>query len=275
MIGIYKITNKINNKVYIGQSKLIEKRWKEHLADYERKDTKLYFAFRKYGIENFLFEIIEECSIEELNEREIFWIKQYNSYNEGYNMDLGGAGNPKYDYNYIIEQYKIFKTVEDTAKHCGCHIHTVSRALKACGVPVNANSSGKPRPIKQIDLKTLEVIAVYNSIADAMKALNISNNASISRVLNGTQKSAYGYGWIDVDCNENQIKNIFTDKNNHCNQKLLQLDLQTNQIIAEFNSVSETKEALKRKRVDDIYKVCKGERKSAYGYGWKFIDKEF
>lgn len=88
MIGIYKITNNINNKSYIGQSIQIEQRWKEHKLKYnwEREKTKpLYLAFQKYGLENFTFEIIEECKEEQLDIKEKYWIDFYNSYKEGYN----------------------------------------------------------------------------------------------------------------------------------------------------------------------------------------------
>ena len=67
MIGIYKIENLINGKVYIGQSNNIERRFSQHQSSYEQKrflDKPLYKAFAKYGIENFSFTIIEECSIE-------------------------------------------------------------------------------------------------------------------------------------------------------------------------------------------------------------------
>ena len=76
-IGIYMITNKINNKKYIGQSIRIETRWREHKNSYLRNDknTHLYNAMKKYGLENFDFIILEERKKEELNNREKYWIQ--------------------------------------------------------------------------------------------------------------------------------------------------------------------------------------------------------
>lgn len=95
MIGIYKITNKINNNCYIGLSVDIKRRWESHKVRYKDKENKeydkvLYKAFRKYGIENFKFEVLEECPFEKLKEREIFWIQYYDSYHNGYNATPGG-----------------------------------------------------------------------------------------------------------------------------------------------------------------------------------------
>lgn len=95
-IGIYKYQNKLNGKVYIGQSTDIEHRYGQHLYDAACKDesrrkTGVDFAIAKYGINNFAFEIIEECPIEELDEREKYWIKYYNSYENGYNRNSGGS----------------------------------------------------------------------------------------------------------------------------------------------------------------------------------------
>lgn len=99
MIGIYKIKNLINGKCYIGQSKNIESRWADHKAAIynDRQPTynyPLYKAIRKYGLTNFSFEVIEECSVEDLNTREIFWIEYYNSYNNGYNQICSGYNAP-------------------------------------------------------------------------------------------------------------------------------------------------------------------------------------
>lgn len=96
MIGIYKITNNINQHCYVGQSIHIEERWEEHKNEYnwKREARKpLYIAFQKYGLENFTFEILEECEPELLNVREQYWISYYNSYGAGYNMTSGGEGN--------------------------------------------------------------------------------------------------------------------------------------------------------------------------------------
>lgn len=101
-IGIYKITNLQNKKSYIGKSINIEKRWKAHksLSEWKRFENKsLYKAFKKYGLDNFSFEIIEECSEELLNEKEQWYIQYYNTFDNGYNETEGGDGGKTCD-NY-------------------------------------------------------------------------------------------------------------------------------------------------------------------------------
>ena len=97
MIGIYIITNNVNGKCYIGQSINIKKRWNQHKNDAfcvtsPAYNYPLYMAFRKYGVENFKFEVLEECTKQELEEKEIFYIAKYKSDGEnGYNQNKGGA----------------------------------------------------------------------------------------------------------------------------------------------------------------------------------------
>lgn len=101
-IGIYMITNKINNKKYIGQSVRIEIRWREHKNSYLKNDTNshLYNAMKKYGIENFDFNILEECEKKELNKKEKYWIDYYQTMDrsKGYNATSGG------DSNYFVRE---------------------------------------------------------------------------------------------------------------------------------------------------------------------------
>ena len=93
IIGIYKITNLENNKVYIGQSVDVSKRWKNHAKCGLGIDTpagnKLYKDMQSYGIWNFSWELLEKCSKEELNEKERFYIELYQSKEYGYNTLKG------------------------------------------------------------------------------------------------------------------------------------------------------------------------------------------
>lgn len=87
--GIYKITNTINNKIYIGRSIDMRMRWFAHKRNYLVRNSILYQDMRKYGVENFHFEILEKCNIEKLDERERYWIKKLDTHTKGYNMTTG------------------------------------------------------------------------------------------------------------------------------------------------------------------------------------------
>ena len=91
MVGIYKITNP-KGKVYIGQSKNIIKRKNGYKRLECKGQTKLYNSLIKYGWENHKFEIIEECNYKIMNEREEYYITQYNSIIVGLNIRGGGVG---------------------------------------------------------------------------------------------------------------------------------------------------------------------------------------
>lgn len=93
--GIYKITNKKNGKCYIGLSQNIFQRWQNHQQKYlcendKEYDKALYRALRKYGIEEFTWEILEYCEIDKLAEKEIYWIEKEEAYTKGYNETKGG-----------------------------------------------------------------------------------------------------------------------------------------------------------------------------------------
>jgi len=91
---IYKITNTLNGKIYIGKTKQkLDRRMTQHKCDSKKGSLGIGAAIRKYGWENFMVEVIEECSVEKLNEREIFWIAELNSKApNGYNLTDGGEG---------------------------------------------------------------------------------------------------------------------------------------------------------------------------------------
>lgn len=99
MQGIYQIKNKVNNKVYVGQSTDIRGRWEHHIRDLEvgrHQNHHLQNAWNKYGKDAFEFSIIEECSYEMLTEREQYWIDYYggqNSFTTYNNRDAGIGGH--------------------------------------------------------------------------------------------------------------------------------------------------------------------------------------
>lgn len=97
MIGIYKIENLINHKVYIGKSINIKSRFNSHIKNLKNNkhiNPHLQKSWNKYGPENFSFEVIEECSVEQLNDREIYWLNYYGSYlsSKNYNVIQAGSG---------------------------------------------------------------------------------------------------------------------------------------------------------------------------------------
>lgn len=101
---IYKMTNKINGKIYIGQTcKSLRKRIRDHFNDFGKSYIK--YSLKKYGRDNFEVEIIDTASSkEELNQKEIYWIKQYNCrIPNGYNICAGGEGANGYHHSEEVK----------------------------------------------------------------------------------------------------------------------------------------------------------------------------
>ena len=137
---IYKITNTLNNKIYIGQTiKTVEKRFQQHQNNSNKEyfsQIVLYKAFNKYGIENFICEQIEEVENEKLDEREKYWINYYDSFFNGYNSTLGGRTIQLYNWDVddIIEKYQELKSARKVAIVLGCDHSSIDRILNENGV---------------------------------------------------------------------------------------------------------------------------------------------
>ena len=108
---IYKITNKVNNKFYIGKTtKSIQERFNRHRYNHQGQKTYLYNSMRKYGFDNFQIEVLEET--QNLNEREIYWIEKLSPH---YNMTRGGdGGDTSKSPNYIKGMEEFHKTAPKT-----------------------------------------------------------------------------------------------------------------------------------------------------------------
>jgi group I intron endonuclease len=118
---IYKIKNIINNKEYVGCTiSTLKKRFEEHTYRCLKTDinTKLCNSIRKYGVENFYIDLIDECEVSSIYEKEKFFINEYNTFKDGLNSTYGGEGCLGYKHSKEIRE-KISKTLIEGKSHKG------------------------------------------------------------------------------------------------------------------------------------------------------------
>ena len=209
MAYIYQITNDINGKIYIGKTEFsIEKRFKEHCADaFKDRNEKrpLYAAMRKYGIEHFHIELIEETDNPE--EREVFWIENKRSFKNGYNATIGGDGKHYIDYDLVISTYKEFNSIIDTALKLNIHRDSVSNILRQNNIPIISSSEinlkkfGKITNMYFLEDKFLRSFPSTNEAARYMVENNLTGckqstiKQHITEVCTGRRKTAAKYKW--------------------------------------------------------------------------------
>lgn len=129
---IYKITNNVNGMVYIGRTRCVYKRWREHCRDARRgrTDCKLFAAIREYGSENFAIDTIDHAiTKEEADEKEVFWIREYNAIEEGYNTSPGGRAGGNRKKVMAVEDGIVFDTMVEAAKFCGVSHCAIRQAV--------------------------------------------------------------------------------------------------------------------------------------------------
>lgn len=193
---IYKITNDINGKLYIGKTnRSIETRFQEHINFSKRayKNRPLYDAMNKYGVNHFHIEQIDICETdEEASTKEIYWIAYYDTYRHGYNATLGGEGKQLLDLNEeeIIEKYQELKSKRAVGRYFNVDEKTIRSILNKYNVPLIDNR-------KQIAMmKNNKILKVFSGRKEANIFLGISiRSIGISKALSKMQKTAYGYEW--------------------------------------------------------------------------------
>ena len=208
---IYKITNLINQKAYIGKTvNSIEKRWSEHIRESQRERAEnrpLYKALNKYGISNFTIELIEEVEVNQLSEREIYWIGYYHTYEDGYNATLGGDGKILYDYDVIAELIKQNKSYVEIGQIVGCCADVVSFVAKKYNIEHNPHNNfvEKSKQVAQYDKKGnyIQSFSSYSAAAQWLEANGYVSGhlngvrSHIGEVCRGKRKSAYKFIWKD------------------------------------------------------------------------------
>ena len=300
MVGIYKITNNINNKIYIGQSIHIKRRWTEHCQP--SSNSLISKAIRKYGKNNFTFEIIEKCPQNQLNERENYWIKYYDCINpNGYNISEG-SDNKNNNYCFIdkavvfniINELFSEKSFKEIAKDNNVDISTISRINSGeshyqedlkypirntqidkhvcidCGTPIQSSATRcaicYAKSIRKVkDRPTVE----------ELKQILLDNNGNFTKVGklfgvtdNSIRKWCKNYDLPTHSSDYKPKKEKLPTKISVC-----QIDKNTNEVIQTFESAEAAARFLGKSKGNHITEVCRGTSITAYGYKWKYADK--
>jgi group I intron endonuclease len=202
-IGVYKITSP-TNKIYIGQSINIERRYKEYSKSNCKNQTKLFLSLKKHGFENHKFEIIEECDVSILEERETYWKLFYKVLEIpslccridgkfGYDSieTKNKKSQSKLNNNYALGHIKSLETINSIKDKMKNHTfyNDIDRVTKL--------SNSHSIPVLQYD-KQGNFIKEWESAKEAAKVLkNKINGSDIRACIRGEQKTAYGYKWIE------------------------------------------------------------------------------
>lgn len=289
---IYKVTNLINGKLYIGlTTKNLEKRRKEHVKQVNN-DSQLAFhrAIRKYGLDNFIWEVIDNAeNKDELCNKEIYWISYYKTYTQlknsnGYNMTVGGEGGTGRVFSEETKQImsELKKGLFDGENNpmYGKH-HTKETANKISKSLKGKYVGGKNPRAKAIIQLTLDgdFVAEHSNAKEvAVTRFNAVNGTNIIQCCRGVRKTAYGFIWVyKVDYESYSKEKILEmsrlaklgicGENHARSQKVVKLDIDGN-FIEEYQSAREG-----AKTVDgyssEVSKCCK--RNGKYkGYKWLY-----
>ena len=209
MAYIYKITNTINGKMYIGKTEqTIEKRFQQHCNDSQRdgmSNRPLYKAMRKYGVEFFSIEEIEQTDQPE--EREIYWIEFYGTFKNGYNATLGGDGKKYIDYDLVVATYQELQNARKTAEKLGISPDSVLNILKSKNIPVCSSPKialrqfGKITNMYSLDGKFIQSFPSTNAAAEYMVQNGLTGckkttiKQHITEVCTGRRKTAAKFKW--------------------------------------------------------------------------------
>jgi hypothetical protein len=205
---IYLITNNVNGKQYIGQTiKSIEQRFNEHKTrcnnEWHKSNMPISRAMVKYGVENFSIKELEVCSIEEIDEREIYYIEKYNTFHQGYNATLGGSSSLKRDIDEkkMLELYHKTKSTRQVAKYFGVDKDCIRHRIRSLGVKFYTKSEQAGLDI--VVKKDGETIAKFPSKKECARWLlknNIGNGKNVESVRRAVfNRNYHGYQIIIND----------------------------------------------------------------------------
>lgn len=253
---IYSFTNKINGKIYIGSTiNPPEQRYRQHIyyashLEQEKSKYPLYCAIRKYGLENFNFEIIKEvdCSEEELRNLEHNLIISYNTISpNGYNQTENTL--------HSFQDSNVYKKVSETKRELA-------------------------KRVAMINPKTLECLGIYRSIKDCSEITGIDER-KIGSCCRGERLTTSNKIFYWLDDNDEYIiptyeRDRYKGETNNTqkqitNRKVAKIDMQTSNILETYDSIA-LAARINECDASAISKVCQGKRNKVKGYFWKYIN---
>ena len=286
---VYKVTNKVNGKVYVGRTIDFFKRISQHCRESTKDTTQLHRDFQEYGIENFTWEVL--CIANgrlEADTKEREFIKMFGCIEpNGYNQTIGGTGGASWDTKPIlcfepdgtlIKKYESASQTENDGFFIhgviDCCDHKATRChdkvfmyeeeyLQKGFIKREKNYNPLMHPVIQCDLQG-NFIAEYNSVKEASEQTGIER-PSISSNLIGQRKTTGGY--IFVYKEDFPIANIAKHRRGKKGIKVASVDPNTNERVAVYNSIAEAGKEL-GVNYKAIQRILDRPNRTAYGYKW-------
>lgn len=275
---IYKITNTVNGKVYIGKTTAsVEDRWRWHKCAYSCKNrsykSALYDAMKKYGKDKFVIEAIEECATKDLDDRERYWIAEYNSMRQGYNLTTGGDGHNIIDDDEKAEILALWRdgyTQKEIYEIKGRYIKAIKRILYDGGVTreeilARQKSIYRSAYGKRVYVYDMEgnYITEFPSIMETAEELGL-NYTSVCNVLKG--KYAYSHNYVFRYFKADKIEP--TQRKKPRNTRVHQYSLD-GYYIASYPSFLSASKAVGLADGKTIKKSCHNKDIVSGGYQWR------
>lgn len=283
---IYKITNKLNQKVYIGKTLRDPKiRWREHIEDSRHPDLPLQRAFDKYGIEAFEFTVLEQINDDSLlNEREKYYINKFNSYKKGYNATIGGDGGTTHllsdlERKKILQLWEEDKTILEIQRNTS-HSHS---AIRNCILSTGISQKEYEEQIqsnrkKQLLLKKTEKEKEYKK-----EKFTKEEKENIFKMF----QSYYSCNYIakQIGCSYkkmfNFLKQFYTEQEIEEHSKIktsLSKHYYKYTIDNKLEKIYKNREELKKDyseaQIKVIQNCARGVKKTAYGFKWTYFLEE-
>ena len=207
--AIYLITNNINGKLYVGQAVNFSKRQSRHRRSVNVDSSSkrpLVSAFKKYGFENFTFSILESPAIQDLTEREQFWMDKLNVCNRAVGYNAAPAAGSPYGFKHSqetrnkVSKAGIGRVLSDETKkrmsiaRMGIVVSEETRRKISAAKKGTRNPTKRGRAVEQLCLLTGSVISAFGSISRAHREVR-GGVSPILAVCNGKRLQAGGFGW--------------------------------------------------------------------------------